>query len=99
MSHLLTAHINFKKRKKKSMLIEKTCNLHLFKECIGHVIVFVGHNFIKFVHRQLAIRFVSYSGTNYSELFACNWIIRNCSAVIVEIHFNICSVLMLWVKQ
>ena len=29
-----------------------------------------------------AIRFISYSGTNYSELFGCNRIIRSCSAAI-----------------
>ena len=35
-----------------------------------------------------AIRFISYSGTNYSELFGCNRIIRNCSAAIVQIHLR-----------
>ena len=39
-----------------------------------------------------AIRFISYSGTNYSELFGCNRIIRNCSAAIVQIHYSIDAV-------
>ena len=35
-----------------------------------------------------AIRFISYSGTNYSELFGCNRIIRSCSAAIeFDAHF------------
>jgi len=35
-----------------------------------------------------AIRFISYSGTVDSELFGCNWIIRSCSAAIVQIHLR-----------
>jgi len=42
---------------------------------------------------HLAIRFVSYSGTNYSELFGCNRIIRNCWAAINKIKMKCNSLL------